>query len=148
MLSYSDVKTFLTDGLADLGYTDTLPAGLLTMPRFDPGPFSIQSILNAHPGPVLVATVGNGAGLTLEHTYDQVFITVRIAGPQNNYEGAERLAYDVDRLFLGVSSPATIGDTRVLYVVRTGGAPQLIDFDSAERYHFQTTYITPAATGL
>lgn len=150
MLSFEDVKTFLLAGLETKGYTTRLPLtdGWQTMPLIDPGPFAIASVQKTTPGALVFATVGNGAGLTLEHTYDQTFITVRVLGRQLDYNGAEGLAYDVDRLLLAVDSVSLIGDTRVLYVTRTGGPPELVDLDASDRYHFQCTYITPAATGL
>lgn len=150
MLTYEDVKTFLKAGLTAKGYGGKPPLGpnQITMPRFDVGPVSLPQLQKLAPGAMVFATVGNGAGHILEQTYDQVFITVRVLGPQHNYDAAERLAYDVDKLFLAINSNGVIGSTKVLYVTRTGGAPQLIDYDATERYHFQTTYITPAETGL
>lgn len=150
-LTFADVETFLKVGLATKGYSETLPLvgdDAKPMPLIDPGPFAIPTLRSRTPGPMIFATVGNGAGLTLEQTYDQVFVTVRVLGPQNDYASTERLAYDIDGLFLALNANGTIGSTRVLYVVRTGGAPQLVDLDDSDRYHFQTTYITPAATGL
>lgn len=150
MLTFNDVKTFLTNGLTALGRETLQPAGAAprTLPLFDPGPVSLTSLQKKSPGPIVFAEVGNGAGIVLENLYDQVFINIRVLGPQNDYDGAERLAYEIDRLFLSLDGNGTIGNTRVLYVARTGGAPQLIDFDESQRYHFQTTYITPAQTGL
>lgn len=151
MLTYTDVRDFLSSALTGLGYADSLPLvsnNPKSMPLFDPGPVSLTSIFTKSPGTIAVVTVGNGAGLTLEQTYDQVFITVRVVGPQFDYSAAEQITSDIDRAFLAVNSSRMMGQTRVLYVTRTGGAPQLIDFDSTDRYHFQTTYITPAATGL
>lgn len=120
----------------------------LRLPLFDPGPYAIPTVRKKTPGPMVVATVGNGAGLELEQTYDQVFVTVRVLGPQGDYDAAERLAYDLDRLLLAVNSPAMIGDTRVLSIVRSGGAPQLIDYGDDQRYQFQATYVARGATGL
>lgn len=151
MLTYGDVKTFLQLGLAAKGYATLNPAGAepRTMPLIDPGPAAlVQTVAKKTPGALIIADVGNGAGLTLEGTYDQTFITLRVLGPQNDYASAAQLMHDVDLLFLAVTGNGMVGGTRVLYVTRTGGAPQLIDFDASNRYHFQTTYITPAATGL
>lgn len=148
-LSYADVKSFIQTGLTAKGYVSGTPAGpvVSTMPLIDPGPFSIASLQSLSPGPMVFATVGNGAGLVLEQTYDLVFVTIRSIGPQNDYSAAERLASDLDGLFLAINSNGLVGATRVLWVNRSGGAPQLIDYDAANRYHFQTTYITPASTG-
>lgn len=149
MLTYKDVETFLTDGLASLGYGGSTPDSGQPgqMPLVDPGPTTPVKEKQS-PGTMVFATVGGGSGLTLEQTYDQVFITVRTIGPQQDYDTAERLAYDVDGLFLALNSAAMVGTTRVLFVNRAGGGPQLVDYDESSRYHFQTTYITPASTGL
>jgi hypothetical protein len=152
VLTYEDVRGFLSAGLEAKGYASVNPAGTggndLPMPRIDVGPFAIERLTKLTPGPLVFATVGNGAGLTLEQTYDQVFITIRAIGPQHDYTSAERLAQDIDLLFLAVGSNGLIGNTRVLFINRTGGSPQLVDLDESDRYHFQTTYITPASTGL
>jgi hypothetical protein len=155
-LVYADVEVFLTDGLEAKGYASTLPAQpeAKPMPLINPGPVTDAALQNLSPGPIVFATVGNGAGLTLEQTYDQVFITIRAIGPQGDFEAAERLALDIDRLFLAINSNTDFGKTedragtRVLYVTRSGGGPQLIDYDRSDRYHFQTTYVARSATGL
>jgi len=118
------------------------------MPLINVGPSTIASLQKLSAGPIVFLTVGNGIGPTTELLYDQVFLTVRVIGMQNDYDYTEKLAYDIDTLFLRVDSNADIGSTRVLYITRTGGAPQLIDFDSSNRYHFQNTYITENKTGI
>lgn len=140
MLTYSDVEAFIKAGLTE--------AGISPMPLIDPGPFSIPGLQKKSPNAMVFATVGNGAGLTLEQLYDQVFITIRVLGRQNDYDSAEQLALALDKMFLAVNQPRMIGSTRVLYITRSGGAPQLVDYDASQRYSFQTTYITPAGTGL
>jgi hypothetical protein len=149
-LTYREVADWLTAGLTARGYGTQQPdvdPSLRTMPRIVHGPYSDQ-VAKQSPGALVVVSVGGGAGLSLEQTYDQKFITVRAVGLPNQYDAAESLAYDLDGLLVGVSSPAVIGQTRVLYVARTGGAPELIDYDDADRYHFQATYLTPAMTGF
>lgn len=150
MLTYEDVKTFLHEGLAVKGYSEALPdvGQPQSMPLFDVGPSSLSQLQTLSPGSMVFATVGNGAGLILEHSYDQVFVTLRSIGLPGDYNQAERLAYDLDVLMNQVDSPRLIGTTRVLWIVRTGGSPQLVDKDNGDRYHFQATYITPAMTGL
>lgn len=149
-LVYEDVRSFLDEGLRAKDYTDLLPAQPQSkpMPLLDVGPFSIVSLQDLSPGPIVFATVGNGAGLTLEQTYDQPFITIRAIGAQGDYTGAETMATDIDRLLLAINGNGMVGDTKVLYVTRSGGAPQLIDYDSGSRYHFQCTYIARSETGL
>jgi hypothetical protein len=136
VLRYADIKGFVTEGLTSKGYTG---AGL---PLLDPGPVTMKRLQMKTPGPMVFLTVGNGIGLSVEALFDLPFIVVRVVGAQNDYTGAETLALDIDALLLGVDTNTVIGATTALYVNRTGGGPQLVDFDSAERYHFQTTYIT------
>jgi hypothetical protein len=150
MLTYQQVADWLDARLDGLGYGTQQPdvdPALRTKPRLVHGPYS-ERVAKQSPGALVVVSVGGGAGLTLEHLYDQRFITIRAVGLPNQYDQAERLAYDLDGLLVGVNSPAVIGQTRVLYVARTGGAPELIDYDEADRYHFQATYLTPAMTGF
>jgi hypothetical protein len=140
-MRYSDVYTFVKAALTDLGYgTDGHPA----MPMFDPGPPTQARLLKKSPNAICFLTLGNGIGLAKEGLFDQPFITVRVVGRQNDFAGAETLAYDVDSTLLAVDGNTTVGTAKTLYITRTGGAPQLIDFDDAERYQFQTTYITEA----
>jgi hypothetical protein len=148
MIGYHDVETFTREGLTGLGYGAENPdvaEPARTMPFLQPGPITSEQLQKMTPQSVLFLQVGNGVGLTTEGLYDKPFITVRAIGMQSNYDSAEKLAFDVDKLFLAdVPGPFLMGGARVLYVTRTGGAPQLVDFDSANRYHFQATYITEA----
>lgn len=139
MLKYADVQTFVSDGLTGLGYgVGTGPR----MPVFHPGPPTIQMLYTKMPHGGVFLTVGNGTGLTTEGVYDKPFVVVRVLGMQNNYDYAETLAHDIDGLFFGVQN-LIMGTSRVLYVTRNA-PPQLVDFDGADRYHFQATYITEA----
>lgn len=142
-MRYADVETFVSTGLNNLGYG----AGSKPMPVLDPGPWAIEGLRKRTPGSMIFLVLGNGTAQTTEGLYDRPFITVRVIGPQKNFAAAEALAYDVDRLLLAVAGNGTLGSARVLYVTRTGGPPQLVDFDGADRYHFQTTYITEVQYG-
>lgn len=147
-MRYSDILAFVTQGLQLAGYVDANPdtaETARTLPLFNPGPPTAESLLNNWPSTVLFLTVGNGVGMTTEQMFDQVFITTLVIGLQNDYDGAEALAYDVDNLLLSVGSNTKVGTAQALYISRTGGPPQLVDFDSGQRYHFQNTYITEAA---
>ena len=149
-LTYADVKSWLTDALAGEGYSTTLPLEpeAKPMPLIHPGPFSLAQLQDLSPQSIVFATVGNGAGLTDENLFEQPFITIRTIGLQGDYDGAEALAMTIDRLLLAITGNAVIGATKVLYVTRSGGGPQLIDYDSSDRYHFQTTYVVRSQTGL
>lgn len=137
-MRYADVLDFVTTGLAALGYGT---AGHPLMPAFNPGPPSLPKLQKSvSPGPIVFLTVGNGLGLSKEGLYDQPFIVVRVLGPQNDYTTAETTAYDLDNLLLPVEN-RLVGTARTLYITRNA-PPQLVDCDEADRYHFQTTYIT------
>lgn len=138
-MRYSDISDFVTSKLQALGYgQDGGPA----MPLIDPGPITVARLQSKSPNAMLFVVLGNGIGLAKEGLFHMPFITVRAIGLQNNFAYAETLAYDVDNTLLAVDSNTDMGGARVLYITRTGGAPQLVDFDAGDRYHFQATYIT------
>src|SRR5690242_13882442 len=139
MLKYADVLAFVTAGLEAKEYGVN---GHPALPTFHPGPPTVQALYKKSPNGIVFLTVGNGIGLTTEDTYDRPFIVVRVLGRQNDYDYAETLSQDLDALFLAVQNQ-DLGSTRTLYVTRNA-PPQLVDFDSADRYHFQTTYIAEA----
>lgn len=137
-MRYSDVLSFVTAGLTGLGYGT---AGHPAMPAFDPGPPAIPAVWKVSPNAVVVLTVGNGIGPSVEALYDRPFVVVRVIGPQgNDYATAETIAYDIDNLLMAVQTQ-NVGTARTLYMTRNA-PPQLVDLDDSDRYHFQTTYIT------
>lgn len=135
-MRYSDVRDFVSAGLTALGYGTAKE-----LPDFDPGPNTTPALLAKYVSTVVFLTVGNGIGMTTEEIFDQPFITVRVVGVQNDYDFAEQLAYDVDNILLSVDHNTVVGTAPTLRISRSGGPPQLIDFDSGSRYHFQNTYI-------
>lgn len=144
-LRYEDVRVYTqgekgppATGLWGLGYGPPEKP----MPTLNPGPATLDRLHKISPQAMVFLTVGNGAGLTVETLYDRVFITARVIGVQNNFDYAETLAFDIDNLLLDAVNGVRIGGARTLYVTRTGGAPQLVNFDAADRYHFQATYLT------
>lgn len=139
MLKFSDMETFVSDGLTAKGYGPMGGTGP-EMPMFLPGPPTLAKLQTKTPRGLVFLTVGNGIGLAHEGAYDQPFVVVRVLGLQNNYDYAETLAQDIDALLLAVETQ-TVGAARVLFVTRNA-PPQLVDFDASDRYHFQTTYIT------
>ena len=139
MLRYSDVYTYVNAGLTAKGYG---AQGGPEMPLIDPGPFTVARLQKRTPGPMLFLVVGNGVGVTQEAVFDRPFITVRAIGRQNDYDYAETLAHDVDAILLAAGGNTLVGATTALYITRTGGSPQLVDFDDGDRYHYQQTYIT------
>lgn len=137
MIRYADAEDHVTAGLRAKGYGQDK-----AMPALDAGPATIKVLQNRSPGSIVFLTVGNGIGRTTEGLFERIFITVRVIGVQGDYNYAEQLAYDVDDIF-DVPSNAVLGNAPVLSVTRNG-PPQLVDYDSAGRYQFQTTYIAEA----
>lgn len=139
-MNYSDVQAFVSAGLTAKGYT--------TLPLFDPGPATNPTLLQQSPGQIVFLTVGNGPGLDTEEIFDRVFILVHAVGAQYDYAGAEKLADDLDRILLAADHNTTIGTAKALYINRVGGRPDLNDYDVANRYHFQCSYIAEVQSGL
>lgn len=139
MLGYSDVRDFVSAALTAKGYGS---AGHPALPTFHPGPPTIQALYKQSPNALVFLTVGNGIGTLKEGLFDQPFIVVRVLGLQRNYDHAETLAHDLDEILMAVETQM-VGNTRTLYITRNA-PPQLVDFDSADRYHFQATYIAEA----
>lgn len=139
-MKYSDVKDFLENALTLEGYDP--------LPLFNPGPATTTALGQLSAGAIVFLQVGSGAGLTTENLFDRPFITVRVVGVQNDFDYAENLASFIDKTFLAVDGNAVVGEAKSLYITRTGGAPENIDFDNASRYHFQASYITETQTGL
>ena len=133
-MRYKDVELFLRP---IVGYATNIVS---------PGPSTEAALQKLSPQAMVFATVGGGAGLTSEQNFDRPFITVRTIGKQGDYDSAEALAFAIDAAFLALDHNGLVGTAKVLYVTRTGGAPSLIDHDSADRYHFQCTYIAETRT--
>lgn len=136
----SDVQDYLSLYLSSIGYSP--------VPLMDSGPASDAMLQKRSPHGLVFVTVGAGGGLTSEGYFDRPFIIVRSIGKQNDPDGAERQALDIDIAFLSVDSNRQIGNAKVLYITRAGGRPSLLEQDNAERYHWQCTYITETPTGL
>lgn len=136
-MRYSDARTWLLARFGDFGYPD------YQGPTVHPGPTSATQLVQAESGAMVFLTVGGGAGLTTETLYDRPFIVVRVIGEQEDYDGAERLAHDIDDALLAIASPTMVGDARVLYVTRSGSGPSLLDYNG--RYSFQCSYVAEAS---
>lgn len=144
-MRYSDVETFVSAALVDLGYALDDP----TSPVLNPGPPTTPELLKLSPNRLVFLFLGNGAGLTTEGLYDRVFLSVRTIGRQEDFTDAENLAYQLDNILLTATEagPIVMGTARVLYVTRTGGAPALLEKDAADRYHFSCSYLIETKTG-
>lgn len=139
-LKYREVVDYLTTGLSGLGY-DPLPA-------FSPGPVSNQNALTISSGAILFINVGGGAGMSTELLYESPFIAIRCVGKAGDFNWAEKFADDVDKLLLRFPSNTKAGDTRVAGIFRAGGRPEMVTWDTNERYHIQCTYIAESASGI
>lgn len=145
-MRYSDISAFVKQGYVDLGY-DT---ATVDFPLLDPGPPTDPGLQKLSAQRQVFLTLGGGAGLTTEALYDRIFLSTRVFGRQDDYADAENLAAQLDYMLLAAtrSGPATIGTARCLYITRTGGAPQLLLKDTADRYHLSCSYIIETGTGL
>lgn len=133
MLTYSDVKTYLTDGLTGLAFKP--------MPFFDPGPGTDPVVQDLVPGSMVILTVGGGPGLASEEVFDRTIVQVRTIGPQQDYEAAETLAQTIDGLMVALDHSQFVNNKWTLSVVRSGGSPALLTIDDGDRYHFTCNYV-------
>lgn len=146
-MRFADLNTYVTAELTALGVygdPDTDP----TFPVINPGPPTVPELAKLATDRIIFLSLGSGPGLTSELLFDRIFITARVIGRQDDYTDAETLAWDLDGMFTKIDSNAIVGTARVLYVTRTGGAPVLLEKDSASRYHFTCTYLTETESGL
>lgn len=149
-MRFSDVQTFVQAGYQAAGYGD--PATDAEFPVINPGPPTVNDLLKLAVDRIVFLSVGGGAGLTTEDVFDRPFIGARTVGNQDDYTDAEKLAWDLDTMLLSLNGAAPnarrMGTSRVLYVARAGGAPVLLEKDTAQRYHFTCTYIVETSSGL
>lgn len=117
------------------------------MPTFVPGPGTDDNALDVSPDRLVMLTFGSGAGLSTEQAFDRPIVQIRAAGNQSDYDDGERLAYDLDRGMVAVDSSRSIGGVWVASFNRTGGNPQLLLWDDADRANFTCTYIMESETG-
>jgi hypothetical protein len=136
-MRYNDVYTFSRDKLALRGFS----------PDFSPGPASDEIIQGLSPDDIVFLTVGGGAGETVEGLFMKPFITARVIGPQFSYEKAEEMAWALDDIYGAVDRNTDVGEAKVLSIVNSGGKPQLLQLDAANRYHFVCSYIVETQTG-
>lgn len=137
-LEYADIRDYLLPLVDD-------PANRKIV--FNPGPATNQMLQKLSPQAIVFISIGGGAGLTTEQMFDRPFIGIRVVGRQNDYDGAEELANVIDLSLLKRDTSGMVGSTYTLYITRTGGRPQVVEYDVANRYHFSCTYIAEAATG-
>lgn len=110
--------------------------------RIEPGP-EMPDV----PGRFIVLTRYGGPGEHFEGILDQIAWQVRVAGLQNQYDDAETIADAIDRALLEVGSQEVNG-LWVSGVQRSGGAPNPLLKDNADRTHFVCSYIVDTAMTL
>lgn len=142
IFTYDDAKQYLLDnGLSDAFYATS------NLPLINPGPANVADLLDLSADSIIFLNVGGGVGLTTEGILDRPFIAVRVIGPQQDYDAAESLANLVDIIFLRAAMTSA-GDSKLLYLDRSGGKPALLTKDSALRYHFTCSYVALTPSGL
>jgi Bacteriophage minor capsid protein len=133
MLGYKDVQGYLEIALTNLDYDP--------LPLFDPGPGSDLVTQDQTPNTMVIISLTGGPGMDSEEVFDQASIQVRTIGPQQDYDGAEKLAQDIDRALVALDHSQSINGKWVLSVIRTGGAPALLLQDDGDRFHFTCNYV-------
>ena len=145
-MRFADVKSWAEGYLAALRDPDGQLVYTPYTPMVLPGPASDAIVQKSSPNELVFLTLGGGAGMTTEGLFDQPFLSVRAIGRQNDFTGAENLAYFLDAGLLAFDSNGIIGNAPVLRVARSGGAPALLMMDDASRYHFTCSYIVETQT--
>lgn len=100
-------------------------------------------------GRIISISMQPGTGLIMEGLFDTPGFQVRCRGGENNYSDAENIATEVDSILINSPTSFDIGEVRVDFIGRTGGAPQALPFtDANDRYIFTCNYYAVASTGL
>lgn len=130
---YRILEAYLATYLTGIGY-DPLPV-------IDPGPGPNRDALDLSPASLVLLTIGPGAGLSSEGVFDRPSVQVRAIGEQNDYDSAEKLAFDCDTGLLLIDHSQSVGGRWFTSFNRFGGNPALLLKDDADRYHFTCSYI-------
>lgn len=128
---YATLKTFVADRL---GYDI----------EFYPGPDLPTNTANRY---ILLTRTG-GPGLETEGLIDVTGWQVRVAGSQNDYDDAERVAYDVDAIFLNSGYSQAVDGVWMVDAYRTGSPPTQLLVDDADRHHFVASYLVSVQSAL
>jgi hypothetical protein len=110
------------------------------------------------PNRVIGIVKGTGAGSTMEGLYDVIGISITCRGGENNIDDAERIAGEVDDIFLGKHPNAKsenfligVGDESVFVngIGRSGSGPTQLPLpDQDSRYTFTCTYYAYVSTDV
>jgi hypothetical protein len=108
--------------------------------------YSVDGRIPSQPDRLAIIQQTGGPGETRERTFDVISFQVRSRGKQrSSTDDGARLAWQVDDALLGVEGPLTLGDTRVISIQRSGGAPGFLERDAAGRSHFACSYLFECA---
>lgn len=107
---------------------------------------SLDGKLPAGPDLVCVVTRTGGPGTSLNGVLDNVSFQLRFRGKQNDPGSCEDMAWTADFILAPppLEAPLAggmIGSQYVVQVMRVGGAPSFLLFDSARRTHMTGNYI-------
>lgn len=92
------------------------------------------------PNRLIYLSVGPGTPTKDERTFDSHSVQIRCRGAQGDPDGAERFMGVIDNLIMGVVCPTVIG-RRVIDIDYTGGPPQWLLHDNADREHYVGNYL-------
>lgn len=96
-------------------------------------------------GGIVVASILPGPGQGTDATTDIGALTIRVVGPQGDYDATEDLAWACDRA-LRRDDTGPWGLRTVAYCRRQGGGPGLDHYDiAARRWHFTSSYLIESA---
>lgn len=137
ILTYSDVKTFLTASLE--------PAYADAMPVINPGPTADQDMQDISPDRLVLVAMQAGLGMDGEELFMRPVVSIRSIGAQGlidpAYTDAETLAFAIDKALIAVDSSQFINGKWTLSIMHATGTPSLLMHDDAGRFHFLCNYI-------
>ena len=88
-----------------------------------------------------VITPGPGPGSDLEDIGDWFGFQAKLIGKEYQFDDLQKSAMELDRTLRFLAVPADLWGTRVRAVVRSGGAPDMIQEDEFERIAFAGNYL-------
>lgn len=142
-----DAATFYLTAQDIIDDLSSVPAVARFKARLTKAPAADPAVMKT-PGLIAFVSVGGGAGLTREMTFDRPFITLRIVGPPQNFDVAESFAMTLDAALLRRRGSEFVNKHWTLYTTRSGGRPALMMKDNGERYHFTASYVTEVESGF
>ena len=96
------------------------------------------------PGRFVLLTPTSGSGFSTESLFDVTGFQVKSVGDQLDYDGAEDLAWTIDKILVGGGGSRVVAGVWTLGVARFGGGPTQLLEDDADRHHFICNYMVEA----